>query len=180
MWSRPRPTPTPTPAPCLHLWRRTGRLPRCAAACWSSHSPSTLHVSLTPVHPLSLCPSLSVCVCLFFLLCSVTRSRSSLSLVYVLPAFWFCPSPPAPLFFACRLSGLSAGTCCTCVGFQRSSESLSEPRRASSCTATLTVAHSQLVAVLTACEVSVRACGFTCCLACMSGTWWPVWCLFFL
>lgn len=168
MWSHPRSTPTPTPAPCLHLWRRTGRLPRCAAA-----SPSIVHLSLTLVHPLSLCPSLSVCVCLFFLLCSVTRSRSSLSLVYVLPAFWFCPPLP-PLFF-CMQAEWAGCWHLLCVWAsiapQRASESLELRRN--------TAAHSQPVAVLTACEVSVHACGFTCCLGCMSGTWWPAGCFFF-
>lgn len=50
-----------------------------------------LFVLLPTPHPVF------VCACLSLLCCSVTRSRSSLSLVYVLPFFFS---------FACRLSGL--------------------------------------------------------------------------
>lgn len=96
MWNRQ--PPTLTPALCLHLLRRTDLLPRCAAALlfWLLFSwLLSTHFSvlfLFTFLPLTL---FFVCVCVSY--CSVTRSRSSLSLVYVSPVFF-------P--FACRLSGL--------------------------------------------------------------------------
>lgn len=98
MWNRQ--PPTLTPAPCLHLLRRTDHLPRCAAALffWLFSWSLSTHFSvlfLFTFLPLTLFFCVYVCVCVSY--CSVTRSRSSLSLVYVSPVFF--PS-------ACRLSGL--------------------------------------------------------------------------
>lgn len=142
MWSLQ--PPTPTPAPRLHLLRRTDRLPRWAAPPLNSAGRPVEDSRNISVQAFSifytlflwivfslfyLCQcvvffsfvflTLFLCVRFYLLCCSVTRSRSSLSLVYVSPLFFF-------FLFLCMQAEWAGGTSCLC-GLHCSSESISSP-----------------------------------------------------
>lgn len=107
----------------------------------------------SPSSPLNL----FLYVCLSLLCCSVTRSRSSLFLVYVLPFFHF---------LCMQAEWAGAGTYCLC-GLQHCSESFSSAYHA--------VVHLQPVAlaVWKVCmHLGVEM--MPLCLICMSDTWWFV------
>lgn len=96
-------------------------------------------------------------LCLSHLCCSVTRSRSSLFLVYVWPFF---------LFLCMQAEWAGAGTSCLCE-LQHSSESFSSA---------IILVHFQAVVALAAWKVYVHLWVEMVpqCLTCMSDTWWFV------